>query len=398
MAPRTILVSGAESAVATVAAATALHSAAAGHRTLLLAADDPHRTLDVLLGTRLAGEPARYAERLDVARIDEQSTFRDALGALGGRLAPALALIGAEPLDPEELTPLPGTRPLALLRHLRSADAEVVVVAGPAPAELIAALALPEQLDRYLSRLLPEQRQAARALRPLLAAVAGVPMPADWLFEARATAQAALAEARAVVEAPGTTVRLAVDAETHRPEELRRIRAGLALYGHRLDAVVAHRALPADAVASPDPWLAELAARERDRLAELAVELDGVPLLTCRRPEVALEDVAAQLYPAGGPPSAGRPPAPAPQPRIEDRLAEEGLLLWHLPLPGADRDGLELVRRGDELVLGVGAYRRILPLPSALRRCTVSGAGLADGVLTLRFTPDPALWPRGLAQ
>ncbi|WP_371496605.1 ArsA family ATPase [Kitasatospora sp. NBC_00374] len=392
MAPRTILVSGAESAAATVAAATALHAAAAGRRTLLLAADDPHRALDVLLGTRLTAEPARYAERLDVARIDEQSTFRDALGALSGRLAPALALIGAEPLDPEELTPLPGTRPLALLRELRSADADVVVVAAPAPAELIATLALPEQLDRYLSRLLPEQRQAARALRPLLAAVAGVPMPADWLFEARATAQAALAEARAVVDAPGTTVRLAVDAETHRPEELRRIRAGLALYGHRLDAVVAHRALPADAVASPDPWLAGLAARERDRLAELAAELD-VPLLTCRRPEVALEDIAAQLYAAGRPPA-----APAPQPRIEDRLAEDGLLLWHLPLPGADRDELELVRRGDELVLGVGAYRRILLLPSALRRCTVSGAGLADGVLTLRFAPDPALWPRGLAQ
>jgi arsenite-transporting ATPase len=56
---------------------------------------------------------------------------------------------------------------------------------------------------------------------------------------------------------------------------------------------------------------------------------------------------------------------------------------------------LELVRRGDDLVIGIDGYRRIFPLPSALRRCTVSGAGLAGGVLSIRFTPDPALWPGG---
>ncbi|MEU9126764.1 ArsA-related P-loop ATPase [Kitasatospora sp. NPDC048540] len=397
MVPRTILVSGAGEAAVTVAAATALHHAAAGRRTLLLAADDPHRALDALLGTRVTGEPARYADRLDVARIDEQAAFRDTLAALEGRLAPALTLLGAEPLDPDELTPLPGTRQLALLRALRPAAAgdaaEVVVVAGPAPAELIATLAMPEQLDRYLTRLLPEQRQAARALRPLLAAVAGVPMPADWLFEAGATARTALAEAREVIAAPTTTVRLAVDADTQRPAELRRIRAGLALYGHRLDAVAAHRALPAGATSSPDAWLAAHAAHEAERLAELAAGLDDVPLLVARRPEVALEDIAAQLYAAGEP-----QPGPDARPRVEDRLAEDGLLLWHLPLPGADRSELELVRRGDELVLGVGGYRRILLLPSALRRCTVSGAGLADGVLTLRFAPDPALWPRATGE
>ena len=31
--------------------------------------------------------------------------------------------------------------------------------------------------------------------------------------------------------------------------------------------------------------------------------------------------------------------------------------------------------------------------PSALRRCTVAGAALRDGVLRVRFAPDPELWP-----
>ncbi|WP_405017031.1 ArsA family ATPase [Kitasatospora sp. NBC_00070] len=383
---RTILVSG--EGAEEVAAATALHHARQGLTTRLLAADDPHRVLDTVLGIRLTDQPVRYADALTVARIDGPTAFRAAVEGLSGVLGPAFDLLGATPLDPEELTPLPGTGQLALLRSLRTVRAQVLVVAAPRPAELIAALALPEQLDRYLARLLPEQRQAARALRPLLAAVAGVPMPAEWLFEARTRATAALAEARAVIEAPSTTVRLVVEAAAPRPAELRRIRAGLALHRLRLDAVVAHRALPAAAAGSVDPWLAGQAARERDALAGLAAELD-VPLLTSRQPGPALEAVAEQLYGGTTTPQAAEHPW-----RVEDRLAEEGLLLWHLALPGADRSELELVRRGDELVVGLGGYRRLLPLPAALRRCTVSGAALADGELVVRFAPDRDLWPR----
>nr|WP_033216915.1 ArsA-related P-loop ATPase [Kitasatospora phosalacinea] len=385
---RTVLVSGPESG--RIAAATALHHARRGSDTLLLAADDPHRAVDDLLGVRLGPEPVGLEARLAAVRLDEQAAFRAALDGCRDRLAPALDLIGAQPLDPEELAPLPGTRALALLRELPRAKAEVLVVAAPPPAELIATLALPAQLERYLARLLPEQRQAARALRPLLANLAGVPMPTDRLFEARAAASAALAEAAAAISAPGTTVRLVLDAARPAPRALARIRAGLALHGLPLDAVVAHGALPAAAAGSADPWLAATAARQDGQLAEVAEQLGEVPVLVARQPDGGLEQLAERLYAAGDP----HPPAPA-EPRVEDLLAAENRLVWHLPLPGADRGELELLRRGDELVIGVGGYRRVLALPSGLRRCTVSGAGLADGVLSVRFTPDPALWPRG---
>ncbi|MFJ4090350.1 ArsA family ATPase [Kitasatospora sp. NPDC089913] len=388
-ATRTILVSG-DPAAPEVAAATALHAARSGRRTLLLAADDPHRTLDAVLGVRLEAEPAGYAPGLAVARTDEQAAFRHALDEIGGRLKPALDLLGADPLDPEELTALPGTARLALLRALPAVEAEVLVVLAPPPADLIATLALPEQLERYLARLVPEQRQAARALRPLLAGLAGVPMPADWLYETRTKAAGALAAARAAITSPGTSVRLVTAADAHPFAELRRIRAGLALHGHRPDAVVVHGVLPDAAAESPDPWLAALAGRRRDELTALAATLDGIPLLTTGPAEATLEAVADRLYGAGSGPEAR---AAGPW-TVEDRLAADGLLVWHLALPGAVREDLDLVRRGDELVVGLGAHRRVLALPSALRRCTVAGAGLRDGLLSIRFAPDPALWPR----
>ncbi|MGW4891127.1 ArsA family ATPase [Kitasatospora sp. NPDC004240] len=390
-AERTILVSG-DGAAPAVAVATALHAAAHGHRTFLLAADDPHRAVDALLGARLGTEPAEYAPGLTAARIDEQDAFRDAFGEIGGRLRPAFDLLGADPLEPEELTALPGASRLALLRLLPRIDADVLVVAAPPPAGLIATLALPEQLRRYLDRLVPEQRQAARALRPLLAGLAGVPMPADWLYEARAKASVLLDRACAALTAPGTSVRLVVGVDGDPLPELRRARAALGLFGHREDSLIVHGTLPDGAAGSADPWLAALADDRRRALEAITADSD-VPVygydLTARTPR----EIARALY--------GEHPAPGARPRaatswpVADRLAEEGLLLWRFHLPGGDRADLDLVRRGDELVIGLGAHRRILPLPSALRRCVVTGAGLEDDVLTVRFTPDPALWPRG---
>jgi arsenite-transporting ATPase len=64
-----------------------------------------------------------------------------------------------------------------------------------------------------------------------------------------------------------------------------------------------------------------------------------------------------------------------------------------LCLPLARVEELDLSRTGDELVVTVAGHRRLLALPSALKRCDVAGARLADGRLVVRFEPDPAQWP-----
>jgi len=71
----------------------------------------------------------------------------------------------------------------------------------------------------------------------------------------------------------------------------------------------------------------------------------------------------------------------------------DGFLL-SLALPLARLEDVDLARSGDELVVTVGGRRRLLALPGALCRCTVTGARLLGGRLVVRFEPDPALWPQ----
>ncbi|MCJ1681286.1 ArsA family ATPase [Streptomyces sp. APSN-46.1] len=386
----------------TVAAATALAAARAGRRVLLLSGD-PGDPMDALVGPP-SGVPAEVAEvapglravpvagGVRVARIDSGEEFRAELVALQERGAALFGMLGGRPLGAEELTELPGAEQFALLRALRRAaaapDADLVVVDMPPLHQTVATLALPAQLRRYLARLLPAERQAARALRPVLAQLAGVPMPAQWLYETAARWDEELAAVQAVVEADTTEVRLVAEPGPAADAALRTGRLGLALQRLRVADLVANRILPQG---SADPWLAGLAAQQDKYAVQWAAELPVVPLPHLGRDPQGPEDLAALPDGAGLVPAGPVPRADWP---VEDRLAEDGVLVWVVPLPRAEKRDLDLIRRGDELLLTVGPYRRIVLLPSALRRCTVSGAALADGALRIRFTPDPGLWPR----
>ncbi|MDQ0388229.1 arsenite-transporting ATPase [Streptomyces sp. DSM 42143] len=388
---RTILITGpGGSGRTTVAAATALAAARQGTRTLLLGADRDD-TLGAALGVRTGPEPVTVEPGLTARRPDPAQGFRDGLAALQDRAASALDLLGASRLDPEELTPLPGADELALLRALRDAALaeahDLLVVDLPPAPRALALLALPEELRRYLRRLLPPERQAARALRPVLGRLAGVPMPAEALYEAAARWDLELAAIEAVIADRNTVVRLVAEPGPAGADAVRSTGLGLALRGLRTDLLVANRVLPEEVPA--DSWLGGPLAQQRKALEEWQGAYDVRTVAHLGRDPRGADDLAALDVPVVAPDA-----TPAEWP-VADRLAEDGVLVWHIPLPGAVREELDLVRRGDELVVTAGPFRRIVPLPSALRRCTVDGAALREGTLAVRFTPDPRLWPRG---
>jgi arsenite-transporting ATPase len=54
-------------------------------------------------------------------------------------------------------------------------------------------------------------------------------------------------------------------------------------------------------------------------------------------------------------------------------------------LPFADRSDLDIFRKGDELYLRVGTYKRNLILPQTLQRLEVREAAFADDRLEVQF-------------
>jgi arsenite-transporting ATPase len=213
--------------------------------------------------------------------------------------------------------------------------------------------------------------------------------PSGWtggvpraLVQAAEQAQAEIGGVREVLTSPGTSVRLVVPPQRCALDAALSAWTGLTLHGLTVDGVVVNRLMPAGA----DPWL-----RARFR-AESAVAADAeqafAPLPVVRVGELALP-------PAGPDELAALDvddlPAPASPPGSRVERDGDGFTLV-LPLPRARRADLGLARLGDELVVDVAGERRVLALPSVLRRCDVSGAALRDGALRIAFRPDPDLW------
>ncbi len=282
---RTVLVTGPGGAGrTTLAAATALAGARRGERVLLLTARGG--AAERVLGTRLGrpGDgPVPVVPGLHAKCVDAGDHFRREVLAFQERAGAALDLLGAAPLDEDELTELPGAEAFALLHELRAAHEtagpdgqDTVVVDMPPAADTVALLALPEQARRYLRRLLPPERQAARALRPVLAQLAGVQMPTQKLYEAAERWEHELAAVQRIIDHPGTTVRIVTEAGPAAVADLREVRSGLALYGHRTDAVVANRLLP---TGSADPFLAALSGQQQSALKALREEFPEAPVV-----------------------------------------------------------------------------------------------------------------------
>lgn len=378
----------------TVAAATAARAAAAGRKTLVVSTDPAHSLADAL-GLPLGSTPGEVAPALHGLQVDTQRAFERSWKQVQGYLLAVLDAGGIDPVAADELTVLPGAEEILALLAVRDAartgDWDLVCVDCAPTAETLRLLRLPEMLSWWLGRLYPAERRVLRSMRPLLGRTAGLPAPGEAVLEAVTRLHAELGDVRALLaDGQVCSVRLVLTPEQVVVAEARRTLTALALHGYRVDGAVVNRVFPP----GDDPWRAGWVAAQARQLAEIRASVGGLPLWQVPYGPAepvgvaALAELGEAVYGAGDPagPPAGRDP-------VSVTRTTDGFAL-HLALPGASRGELALARHGDELVITVGSQRRLLSLPSVLRRCTVHGARLADDELVVRFQPDPDLWGR----
>ena len=377
----------------TTAAATAALAASRGCKTLVLSTDPAHSLADAL-GVPVGSVPTEVDTGFYAVQVDTQVAFERTWRDVQDYLRGVLERAGVDALQAEELTVLPGAEEVLALLELRrqvaSGRFDLVVVDCAPTGETLRLLALPEALRWYVEKVFPAQRRALRAVRPLLSRVSGPAVPHDSVFEAVARLHTQLSEVRELLTAPTTSVRLVLTPEAVVVAEARRTLTSLALYGYRVDGLVANRVF----AASGDGWTAGWVAAQQQQLA--AVRRDTAPLPMLESAYAAGEPVGLQALIDVGEALYGDQDPSRSEP-VEDLVGvtqdRDGFLL-SLALPLARLEDVDLARSGDELVVTVGGRRRLLALPGALCRCTVTGARLLGGRLVVRFEPDPALWPQ----
>ena len=370
----------------TVAAATAVATAASGLRTLILSTDPAHSLSDVF-AVPLGDRPTEVCANLWGGELDTRARFEEAWTDVREYVVDVLDWAGAGALEAEELSVVPGLDEVFALAELReratSGAFDVIVVDCAPTAETLRLLSLPDVLAWYMDRVFDSQRRLTRLARPMMSRVANLPIARDSVFAAVRRFYDRLDGVRELLtDGSVTTARLVVNPERMVVAEARRTFTYLSLFGYHVDAVIANRMLP---VALADPWFDEWKRVQSEHLATIESAFAPVPILTS---ELAAEELAGvaplgllaqHIYGESDPAAVLCDSEPL-------RVAEvDGSFVLSLHLPFAVKSDIELGRHDDELLLAVGPHRRAVVLPDALARREVVGARLDGDRLEVEF-------------
>ncbi|RJO69332.1 ArsA family ATPase [Nocardia panacis] len=395
----------------TLACATALAAARAGRKVLIASLDQAHSLGDAL-GFRFPHDPGTVTgitdllPNLSVIEVDSLALLEDRFRELTGVLSGAGHEHGIDPtaLDPAELTGLPGVQELLMLAEITAYAAdgewELLLVDCPPTADMLRIVTAPETLLGYLERIWPQHARAmsmgGRELRRAVLAAAVERIVKEVTAIRELLADPARTGARLVTVPERVTV-----------AESARVRSAAALLGLRLDAIVVNKVLPP----MPDPesgqaahpavsWYSNRRAEQLAVIADLERTAGEVPVLISGHtgPEpVGLASLTAFSHAVDDDPMLGANPARAhsgaPVVRWESGAGLKSVYALRLHLPVVDPATLRLGRVEDDLIVGADGVRRRVRLAPVLRRCTVEQAELAEGYLTVRFVPDPEVWP-----
>jgi arsenite/tail-anchored protein-transporting ATPase len=397
-----------------LATATAVRGARTGLKVLIVSTDQAHSIGDVL-GTPVVPtgrrEPTRVFADLDSGRDARPGGFLDALALDTLALLEtywceiAGLLVGRFPdsdlgsVAPEELSALPGIQEVLGLHEVGelavSGEWDHVVVDCASTADALRMLTLPATFGLYLERAWPRHRRLSSSDDPRTAAVVA-------LLERIGAGT----ERLSALLTDGTKVdaHLVMTAERVVAAEAARTLGSLALMGVRVDELIVNQILVQDDSYEyrnlPEhpafDWYSERISEQRAVLDELDTMIGDVQLVLV--PHLAGEPIGAKAL--GELLDAARrrdgSPPPGPVRPVVDRESGSGLETVYrlrLELPQVDSSALSLGRVDDELIIGAGGMRRRVRLASVLRRCIVMDAQLRGSELTVRFRPNPEVWP-----
>lgn len=388
-----------------------MRDAQSGLRVLVVSTDQAHSLGDVLgipvvpTGLReptrvLADDADAGGGFLDALALDTlallEARWRDVAGVLTARFGESE--LGH--IAPEELSALPGVQEVLGLHEVgelaKSGEWDHVVVDCASTADALRMLTLPSTFGLYLERAWPRHRRLSSATGDARTAAI------VELMERVDAGTGALTGL--LTDGDWVSAHLVLTAERVVAAEAARTLGSLALMGVRVDELIVNQILVQDdsyeyrnLPAHPAfDWYAERISEQRAVLDELDSTIGDVHLVLV--PHLAGEPI--------GPKALGEllecarkrdgSPPPAPLRPIVDRESGSGLAAVYrlrLELPQIDSTALSLGRVDDDLIIGAGGMRRRVRLASVLRRCIVMDAQLKGSELTVRFRPNPGVWP-----
>jgi arsenite-transporting ATPase len=376
----------------TTAAATAVRAAELGHRTLVVSTDVAHSLADAV-DHPLGPQPTQLTDRLWGQEINVLDEVRQHWGELRDYLAGLLRRKGVDDVASEELAIIPGMEEVVSLLHIRrqarDGNFDAVIVDAAPTGETIRLLTMPETFQWYAGRVMDWDPGTLSVAKPLVRAL----IPATNAFETLNRLQKGVEALRVTLTDPEvSSYRLVVNAERMVIKEAQRAATYLALFGYPVDGVVLNRLLPQGVTEGPFmEQLQKLQAGYRQQVHDIFAPLPiweaphypydvtGVQRLSDVGRSLFSEEDPTQVFFRGS---------------TQEIVKEGEEYVLRLPLPHVEIGKVSITKRGDELFVAIGNFKRDMILPLTLAERPATRAVFRGGVLEVRFgapeAPQPA--------
>ncbi|HZC84924.1 MAG TPA: TRC40/GET3/ArsA family transport-energizing ATPase [Rubrobacter sp.] len=388
---RTILYTGKGGVGKTsVAAATALKASQSGNKVLVMSTDPAHSLADVF-DTEIGPDPREMSTGLWAQEMDHTSMIEENWSEIQGYMTTLFEWQGADTLAAEELAMLPGMDELFGLlmvrRHNQEGLYDALILDAAPTGETLKLLSLPDHMNWYVEKIFPIQRRAAKLVRPFASRAKSLPpLPEDSVFAAGQRFYEAIASVEEILtDRESASVRLVLNAEKMVIAEARRAYTYLNLYDYGVDALVVNRLLPKSV---SDPYFARWHDAQARHMRTIKESFDPIPILTARlfdREMFGLEALSALAEDVF---EDAEPLEVLFRGATHDIVKNGGGydVVFHLPL--AQKRNVDLSKKGAELLVKVGNYRRSILLPDALARLPAAGASFEGGALKVRLKDE----------
>jgi arsenite/tail-anchored protein-transporting ATPase len=376
----------------TLAAATAARAAQLGKRTLVVSTDLAHSLADAL-DKPLGSEPTPIAPNLWAQEINVLEEMRAGWGKVQDYITNTLKKQGANDVAAEEMALIPGMdEVVALLNIHRQASSngfDVVVVDAAPTGETVRLLSMPETFLWYANRASGWRSMAFNAAKPLLKSF----LPGVNVMEQLEKLNTQVSALRAVLtDSSVSSYRLVVNPEKMVIKEALRAETYLTLYGYPIDGVICNRVLPGVASGDlpADPLLREMTQQQRGYYQQIHQTFHPLPVWDApyRSREVigaeALAQLATEVWGQQDPTQVFYQGSPQELVKRGDKY------VLRLPLPHVELGKVVMTKKGDDLIVEVGNFKRDIALPAVLAPLEATVARMGGGALEITFEAPAA--------
>jgi len=373
-----------------VAAATGVHLAHLGHKTLVMSVDPAHSLADSFdLGEQLfhgaTGDPVNVTDNLWIQEVNIQREIKRHWEQISAYVTSLLRTSGLGDVEADEMAIFPGMEELSALMYVnqyrRSSEFDVVVLDCAPTAESLRFVSLPTTLDWYMKHVFSFERKLFKAIRPLANRVAPVELPSDSYFQNIRDLFGKVEGIDSVLEDANTTsVRLVTNAEKMVLRETQRAFVYFSLHGLTVDRIVINRLFPGEIHDSFFEGWRELQSKVVTEIESYfaPVPVSRIPLF--RREVLGIErlrELGRVLYADGQDPAAvTRTERPYSFVRVDGRYQVR------LSMPFAQKGEIGLFKKDDELVVEIGTLRRHIGLPTSMSALIPASARM-DGTMLI---------------